>query len=57
MKKSITKRIKLTGTGKVIKRHMAMSHFKVRKSSKQMRRKKPSQMYSSDVRTLRRIRG
>ncbi len=40
MKKSAAKRIKITKNGKVIRRHMGISHFRIKKSSHQLRRKR-----------------
>jgi|GEM_PF-791090 len=40
MKKSLSKRIKITGTGKLIRRSMAVNHFRTRKSTKNIRQKK-----------------
>lgn len=34
---------------------MAISHFRIRKSSKQLRRKKPSQMYRGDVKAIKKF--
>jgi ribosomal protein L35 len=38
--KSLTKRIRVTRTGKIIRRLMATDHFRTRKSSKQLRDRK-----------------
>ena len=40
MKKSITKRIRITRTGKAIRRTMGGDHFHARKSKNQNRRKR-----------------
>lgn len=40
MKKSITSRIKITKTGKMIRRLMGQSHFKAKKTGKQVRQKR-----------------
>ncbi|MCL4437689.1 hypothetical protein M1513_01470 [Patescibacteria group bacterium] len=40
MKKKISKRLKITKTGKVLKRTMGLCHFRAKKSSKQIKRKK-----------------
>lgn len=37
MKKSVTKRIRITRTGKVIRRRMGVDHFKARKSKRSNR--------------------
>lgn len=39
MKKSVSERIKITGTGKVIRRTMGVGHFRTRKSATNLRRK------------------
>ncbi|OGY62575.1 MAG: hypothetical protein A2745_01015 [Candidatus Harrisonbacteria bacterium RIFCSPHIGHO2_01_FULL_44_13] len=38
-KNSITDRIKVTKTGKLIRRKMGLGHFRAKKSRKQLRRK------------------
>jgi len=40
MRKSISKRIKITKTGKVLRRAMGQCHFRAKKSSSQLKRKK-----------------
>ncbi len=40
--KSITKRIRITKKGKVVRRAMALGHSRVNKSTSQMKRKKLS---------------
>ncbi len=37
MKKSVTKRIRITRTGKVVRRRMGVDHFKARKSKRSNR--------------------
>jgi ribosomal protein L35 len=37
MKKSVTKRIRITRTGKVMRRRMGVDHFKARKSKRSNR--------------------
>jgi len=39
MKKAISTRIKVTGTGKLLRRKMGQCHFRAKKSSVQMGRK------------------
>lgn len=39
VKKSIISRIKITTTGKMLRRKMGLSHFRSKKTSRQMRRK------------------
>ncbi len=53
MKKSIAKRIKITSTGKIIKRHMAQGHNGTRKSHTQKRRgRATSQFFGSDSKLI-----
>ncbi len=40
MKKSISNRIKITKTGKIIRRTMGQCHFRAKKRSVQLKRKK-----------------
>jgi len=40
MKKSITKRIRFTKNGKMVRRPMATDHFRVRKDQKSIRNKR-----------------
>lgn len=40
MKKSISKRIKITGTGKILRRAMGLGHCRAKKRSSQLKRKK-----------------
>ncbi len=40
MRKSISKRLKITKTGKILRRAMAQGHFLAKKRSIQIRRKK-----------------
>lgn len=40
MKKSISKRIKITRTGKVLRRAMGQSHFRAKKTTARIRRGK-----------------
>ncbi len=39
MRKSVTKRIRITKNGKMIRRPMGVNHFRTRKSQKVLRRK------------------
>ena len=55
MKKSVAKRLKLTRTGKLIRRKMAQGHFRANKSSKKIRGKRGSMnVDKSDQKTLTR---
>jgi len=40
MKKSVSKRIKIKKNGKIIRRSMAIDHFRTRKSKRNLSRKK-----------------
>lgn len=40
MKKKVSKRLKITKTGKILKRTMGLCHFRAKKSSTQIKRKK-----------------
>ncbi len=40
MQKSFTKRIRITKTGKLLRRSMGTDHFRTRKSTKNLRQKK-----------------
>jgi len=40
MKKSFSKRIKITGTGKILRRAMGQGHFRAKKSTTQRKRRK-----------------
>ena len=40
MRKSVSSRIKITKTGKILRRKMAQDHFRAKKSGKQLNRKK-----------------
>lgn len=40
MKKSVSKRIRFTKSGKMVRRPMATDHFRTRKTTKNIRRKK-----------------
>jgi ribosomal protein L35 len=40
MKKAVSKRIRITKRGKVVRRSMALDHFRTRKSTKNLRGKR-----------------
>jgi len=40
MRKSITDRIKITGTGKILRRAMGQCHFRAKKRTSQIKRRK-----------------
>ena len=55
MNKSIKKRFKITGSGKITRRKMAQDHFRAKKTGKQIRDKRGSlTLNSSDATALRR---
>ncbi|MBI2011504.1 50S ribosomal protein L35 [Candidatus Daviesbacteria bacterium] len=58
-KKSVIKRIKITGTGKLMRSHqMRTSHLKRHKSKSALRRHaKPMQVHKTNVRQLKRLLG
>ena len=39
MRKSVSKRIRITKNGKIVRRSMAIDHFRTRKSTKNLKRK------------------
>lgn len=54
MRKSFSKRLKITKTGKMLRRRMAQDHFRAKKSGKQIRHKRGTLSLSqSDVRVFR----
>ena len=46
MKKSFSKRIRVTGKGKLMRRKMAQSHFRAKKSGRQIRGKRKGLLLS-----------
>jgi len=53
MKKSIAKRIKITGSGKMMKRHMAQGHNGTRKTQNQKRRgRATTEFFLSDAKLI-----
>lgn len=52
--KSITKRIKITKTGKIKRRAMTLGHSRANKSRVQMKRKKRMRGLNISTRTIRR---
>jgi ribosomal protein L35 len=52
-KDSISDRIKVTKTGKLIKRTMGLGHFRAKKSSRQIRRKTDSLVNPIDVKMFK----
>jgi len=54
MRKSFSKRIKVTKTGKMLRRRMAQDHFRAKRTGKQTRNKRKGLSLSSvDVRVFR----
>lgn len=54
MRKSFSKRIRVTKTGKMLRRRMAQDHFRAKKSGKQIRNKRGALSLSrADVRVFR----
>ena len=52
-KKSVSNRIKITKTGKLIRRKMGLDHFRAKKSRRQMRRKSDVMVNPVDVRMFK----
>ncbi|HOB89770.1 MAG TPA: 50S ribosomal protein L35 [Candidatus Colwellbacteria bacterium] len=54
MRKTVGKRIKVTKTGKLIRRKMSQSHFRAKKSGKAIRAKRPAVKVSKvDIKTFK----
>ncbi|MBI4992366.1 MAG: 50S ribosomal protein L35 [Candidatus Harrisonbacteria bacterium] len=54
MNKSLRKRFKITGTGKIMRRKMAQDHFRAKKTGKQIRGKRKGLSLSKvDARVFR----
>jgi len=54
MKKSISKRLRLTKTGKVLRRRMAQDHFRAKKSGKQIQRKREVlRLHNTDIKVFK----
>lgn len=54
MKKSISKRIKITGGGKLMRRKMGQGHFRSKKSGGFVRlKRKNSSVAKSDIKTIK----
>ena len=54
MKKSFSKRIKITKTGKMVRRRMAQDHFRAKRTGKQTRNKRKGlPLGKSDVKVFR----
>lgn len=47
MRKSFSKRIRITKTGKVLRRQMAQDHFRAKRTGKQTRNKRKSVSFDS----------
>jgi len=57
MRKSISKRFKITKTGKILRRAMAQSHFLAKKSGIQIKRKKLFRGLSSGKQIINKYKG
>lgn len=54
MRKSITKRIRITKNGKIVRRKMAQGHFRAGKTGKSIRNKRgPAKVHSADTKKFR----
>jgi ribosomal protein L35 len=54
MRKSVSKRIKVTGTGKMIRRKMAQDHFKSKHPSFRTRNKRKSlEVYGKNIKIFK----
>ncbi|MBU1176958.1 MAG: 50S ribosomal protein L35 [Patescibacteria group bacterium] len=54
--KALSKRIKVTGSGKILKRALHQSHFNAKESGNKTRRKrKTSEMSSVDIKKIKQI--
>ena len=55
-KKILAKRVKITGSGKVMRQHVNTSHLKEKQSSKTKRRKsKEEVIHKSDLKRIRKL--
>ncbi len=52
MKKSVTKRIKITRQGKIMRRAMSVDHFRTRKSTKNLRNKRSRRSLNSPLKRI-----
>ena len=52
-KHSIRDRIRVTKTGKIIRRKMGLNHFRAKKSSRQLHRKGDVLVHTTDVRMFK----
>ena len=53
MNKSITDRIKITKRGKVVRRPMAVGHFRTRTNAKAIRNKRKSRSLGMSIKTIK----
>ena len=53
MNKSLTKRIKITNNGKIVRRSMGVSHFRTRTNAKAIRNKRKSRSLDFPLKTLK----
>lgn len=50
---SITQRIRITGTGKLIRRPMGINHFKAKKAARRLSRKKDHVLATVDLKGIK----
>ncbi|MCL4399740.1 hypothetical protein M1506_00480 [Patescibacteria group bacterium] len=53
MKKSISSRVKITKSGKVVRRAMALGHSRANKRTTQIKRKKGARILEIDVKKIK----
>ncbi len=52
MKKSISKRVRITKSGKILRRAMSLGHSRANKSTAQMKRKKGARLLDIKIRKV-----
>ena len=53
MNKSLSKRIRITKNGKIVRRPMAVDHFRTRTSAKNIRNKRKTRSLNFSLKTLK----
>ena len=53
MNKSLSKRIRITKNGKIVRRPMAVSHFRTRTNAKAIRNKRKNRPLDFSIKTLK----
>ncbi|MGC9598945.1 MAG: hypothetical protein ABSE18_00995 [Minisyncoccia bacterium] len=53
MSKSVTDRIRITKNGKIVRRPMAVDHFRTRTNQKNIRNKRQSRSLGMSIKTLK----